>query len=1323
MGRITGDRSGVAGDAQKLYKAMKGLGTDESAIFRVLYSKDAAKNRAVAREFLKLSDGESLLSWLDDEMDGFDFKKAKHLLKYGEMRLSMKIVQACAGMGTDEKTLIREFKKVQSSKSKLGAGGAEGVKAKEPDKQRAEVNRNELNSKSDFKGDTSDSFLSWGVAVIENRSTELVDELRIYTEGWGTDEKGLYDCVQGWAKLPANKGKGALIAANPKHKVMVELKSELSGEEFLKAKELLLRDGELGVWRKLKLAAEGWGTDEAAIIAAIESMTEKAKNTLLADAQDSQGAGRPAVLRLLRGELSGRDLAKAEALLDTSMVNAEAYDKLKKLVEGTGDTELLTKLKAAREAPGKIEPFRDYAIEKLWGQSLADILNTAETALPGKRLLDVKHKLIVAIAGWGSDKEGVYKALGSITAGQRQKLAKDAELLRKLKSEMSQAWYDICIGMLSENVYTRTLSSMKAGMKGAGTDEDFLFKSLEQVPKDKRAGIFPRVDEELSAHLRLELNPAMFKAIDEALKNPADTSKLGPEVRLKVATEMRAGTDEDAIKDIIGELKGAKLLEWTNWGKIKGKQRASDPPHLQMAPDKRALIESELGSADLWADLDAFRAKLNSDGEALRIMKGHFLARFKGKPKPGEPPEQSALNFFQIIKACGDFQHIRDAVDHERSGGASAAVMDTLGTSGYELEDAVNNYEATLEKAVKDEKLDKQEKADVQSAKSDAEKRLSEYKAAKGAIASWAATIVAVIVGSIITVLTAGAGSGIAALMITGALAAGGGAVAGNVAKWLIMGDSMDWEKAGIEIATAVLIGALTGALQKLVQGLTAGSKLLNVDTFMKSFKEAQKLTWGQFAKKIAVANIEAQIENLVTSIPASVLATLLEDPENFRKILLDPLEKLVKPQVEQMGAEALTTMAKTTLGELRKGRAGGAVEQPKVSTRREVADAMATEVMEGGIDLLTDENLIRKGEIEPMEIAKIILAAIKKGTKTYAKHKGNEIREKKANEALKASGMNFTDEEMNAYMADQASYLKPPDPKIWREQRWPRIRAALRTERLKQAKLDEKQLKEEAERHDAAEDRAIADMTQAEIDAEKHKKGTKGHTAAQERLSEAKANYDSTAATSKTAKAKLERQRRTLKREQSYNDAFVEFDEAKKIHTTATSDLSQAEEHLKGAQASLDWAIAQGNVIAVMNAKRAFESAESQLTKTRAKYQAAKTKLQAAQQLVDQKDAGREFIAANRTYNSAMERLKKAERAVLVAKQCAQDAADRIQGGIAKKGDTETIKAVTDAIAAQKETAVHLRFAEDLFTELRSKITGTRTQQQAADETQADAA
>ena len=1300
----TKDKGGASGAAKQLYDAMDGWGTDESAIFRALYTKDPSKNKATAREFEKLTDGESLESWLEDEMSGFDLKRAKHLLKYGEMRLSMKILQACAGMGTDEKALIREFKKIQSAKSMVAAKGG-GAKAKEADRQRAEVARDEYGSKSAFRSDTSGAFLRWGLAVIEDRSTDLMDELRIYTEGWGTDEAGLFDCVQKWASLAANKGKGQQIAADGKHPVMVELKRELSGEEFLKAKEILLRDGKLGVWRKLKVAAEGWGTDEGALFAALESMTEKDKLELIKDAGSKE-----TVLTLLRDELSGRDLARAEALLDASFVNAVEYDRLRKLVEGTGNAKLVAALKAAREDPGKIGGFKDQVINDLWGKPLAEILDLADKALPGKRILDTKAKLLVAVAGWGSDKEGVYKALASVTPGERQKLSKDAELLRKLKSELPQDWYDIALGMLSQDLYERTSKSLEAGMKGAGTDEDFLFKALAAVPMKERPGIFDRLYRDYALQLRQELNLPMFNAVAEALRSPKDASKLSAEVRLKVATSMRAGTDEAGVTDIISDLKGRELLKWTNWEKVKGKEKASEGEHLQMDPQKKALLDSELSSGDLWDNLDAFRAKLNGDGEALRIIKDDLQARFKGK-MPGAKESDvraEAMNFFQIVKACGDFSHVQEAVQHERSGGASAAIMDTFSSSGYNMEDALSEYEVTLDRALENENLDDKELGELAAAKAEAEARLRDYKAAKAKIASWAATIVSVIVGAIVTVFTAGAGSGLAAMMISAALAAGASAVAGNVTKWLVVGDSMDWEAAGIEIASAVLIGALTGMLSKVVQGVTAGSKFLNVDTFMKQFNVAQKLTWGQFAGKLAVANVQAQIENFVTSMPRAVLAELLKDPENFRSVMLDPLEKLVKPQVEGMGRDALVSLATTTIGELKGGRGGGAAKAPQKSTGRQMADSSVTTLYEGGIELITDEDFIRRGEIDPEDVAKLLVKAAGSGMKAYAKLKGRALRRDKVDAALRQSGVQMTGEELEAYMADQAAFINPPDPAVWRAKRWPVLKVKIREARLEQAKLDQEYLRGERARLESAAGKAAGELTDAEAGLEGLAEGSAAQAKAKARLDKAQVGADAADKAVKDNSGALATAQKKVRFEQGYADALADVEAADKAAKGAEKSFGSAKRRLEEAKASLAYAESSGNVLMILSAKRALAAVEQDLGAIESAYRAAEKKLQGVQVNLDHKEALEAWRDGNRTYNQAVEELQAAKSALAAAKYAAEEAEKKAEASGGKVDE-----AITEALAKAEEqyrlVEDHRDFAKKYFAAAKAKLLGAK--------------
>lgn len=1265
------------GAVKVLYDAMDGIGTDESAIFRALYTGDRALNRQIQVDFYRYTDGESLEEWLRDELGGFDLKKALHLMRWGEPKLSLKIVQACTGMGTDEKALIRHFKRVQTAETDTRPG--KQAKAKDAKEQREAVGRNEDGSLSYFKGDTSGGFRRWGLDVVFGRSTNLADELDVHCAGWGTDEKGIFDTVKSWASNAKNKGKGRAIALDSKHRVMRLLRSELSGEEYLKAKEILIRDGKVGVWRELKLAAEGWGTDEASIYQALEGMTEAEKATLVKDAGNVQ-----TVMDLLKSELGDRDFTKTKLLFDTTFVNGKEYDKLLAKVQSLGDAQMLNLLKTARsEADNtkKIEGLRDHAIQTLWGKDLSEVLNTLALAIPGKRLLDAKSEVLVALAGWGTNKEGVYKALASIDEGTRQKLCKDPELLRPLRKNLPVDWYVLALGMLSADLYRRTSSSMQAGMKGAGTDEDHLFKTLERVPLKERPGIFARLDKELTAQLRAELNLPMFKAIDAALKNPKDASKLGVDVRLRVATSMRAGTDEEAIKDILGGLKGRDLLKFTTWDQVKRKDKASEGAHLQMDPKKKRLIKSELSSGDLWTNLDAFRAKLNADGDALAIMKDELLARFTAAPQQEKvpapvggtrevPPKESAQNFYNIIKACGDHSQVKEAVEHERSGAFSSGIMDAFSNSGYELEDDMTAYDLTLAKALGDEKLSDTERKDVEGAKKEAKARLAEYKAAKDKIASIASTIVAVIVGAIVTVFTAGAGSGLAAMMISAALAAGAGSAAGAIAKWAVMGDSMDWEAAGIEIATAVLIGALTGVMQKVVNGLTAGSKILNVQTFMKQFNEAQKLTWGQFAGKIAVTNVQAQVEHLITSIPKAVLGELINDPENFRKILLDPMEKFVAPQVERMGRDALVNLAQTTLGTLKGGRDQKAgVKDP--TTRQTVTRSVNSAVTNSGIEIIVDEDFIRKGEVDPMVIAKALIRAGGSGMNAYAKIKGEHMRRNRIQRVLTDSGVQLTHDQMEAYLADQAAYFhKPPDPKVWLKSRYPKVKEAIRKERLKQTELDRDYHKMMVDRY--------------------------GEEGAREFGGK---------------KSAIEDKERWLARYKAHDDAIIAAADAEATTRRLGGDMESIKKNLQDAQRHLRQSQQRRDVVFIAHARERLSKVEAQLLSTQRKYQRAMTKLQENQTIIASKERTARLHDEQKTRRDAETALIAARRQLKIAKYKAEQAGEEIA---ASEQDLAKIS-LNHALNAWEQANHQRDYAEELFANAKANVVGSKERGRAA--------
>ncbi len=96
---LKGDAVGAA--AARLKAAMKGMGTDESAIMATLEGKSGTERAAIAAEYKKVN-GVELLSDLHKELRGEDLLRAKSLLTTGKVSDVEELRMAMTGMGTDE---------------------------------------------------------------------------------------------------------------------------------------------------------------------------------------------------------------------------------------------------------------------------------------------------------------------------------------------------------------------------------------------------------------------------------------------------------------------------------------------------------------------------------------------------------------------------------------------------------------------------------------------------------------------------------------------------------------------------------------------------------------------------------------------------------------------------------------------------------------------------------------------------------------------------------------------------------------------------------------------------------------------------------------------------------------------------------------------------------------------------------------------------------------------------------------------------------------------------------------------------------------------
>ncbi|NXE21650.1 ANXA8 protein, partial [Ardeotis kori] len=94
-----------APDAQTLYKAMKGLGTDEQAIIDVLTKRTNMQRQEIAKSF-KGQFGKDLIESLKSELSG-NFERLIVALMYSPFKYDAKeLYDAMKGVGTSEDVII-----------------------------------------------------------------------------------------------------------------------------------------------------------------------------------------------------------------------------------------------------------------------------------------------------------------------------------------------------------------------------------------------------------------------------------------------------------------------------------------------------------------------------------------------------------------------------------------------------------------------------------------------------------------------------------------------------------------------------------------------------------------------------------------------------------------------------------------------------------------------------------------------------------------------------------------------------------------------------------------------------------------------------------------------------------------------------------------------------------------------------------------------------------------------------------------------------------------------------------------------------------------
>jgi annexin A7/11 len=287
-------------DAKTLRNAMKGLGTDEATITKVIANRSNDQRQKIIL-FYKTSYGRDLIADLKDELGGNYERAALALFETPVEYDVSQLKKAMKGAGTDEETLIEIIASRPTSHLK---------QVREAYKKRFGTSLEE-----EIVSETSGDFQKLLVSLIQcNRSEErnadkseaLKDAKNLFEAGegqWGTDESE-------FNKIFALRSPHELIEINKQYinlsgKGLLDVvENEFSGDVKRLQKAILfaLIDPSAFFATRLMKACKGAGTDDETLIRILVSRDEIDLNEIKKDFQKLFGVS---LLDTIKDECSG----------------------------------------------------------------------------------------------------------------------------------------------------------------------------------------------------------------------------------------------------------------------------------------------------------------------------------------------------------------------------------------------------------------------------------------------------------------------------------------------------------------------------------------------------------------------------------------------------------------------------------------------------------------------------------------------------------------------------------------------------------------------------------------------------------------------------------------------------------------------------------------------------------------------------------------------------------------------------------------------------------------------------------------------------------
>uniref|UniRef100_A0A671P379 Annexin n=1 Tax=Sinocyclocheilus anshuiensis TaxID=1608454 RepID=A0A671P379_9TELE len=438
-------------DAEALYNAMKGFGSDKEAILELITSRSNAQRQEI-RAAYKSQYGKDLIDDLKYELTGKFERLIVGLMRPPAYHDAKEIKDAIKGAGTDEKCLIEILTSRTNEQIHNLVAAYKDAYGRDLEE--------------DVIGDTSGHFKKMLIVLLQGTreeddvvSEDLVeqDAQDLYDAGeaqWGTDEAK-------FIMLLGNRSVTHLQLVFDEYQKIAEnsiedsIKSELSGdfERLMLAVVQCIRSKPMYFAKRLYKSMKGLGT---------------ADNTLIR-------------IMVSRSEIDMLDIRECFRL----RYEKSLYNMIQDDTSGEYKRTLLNLCGGDDDIAGEFFPEAAQIAYKMWEISAMTKVQLRGTVRPYQNFDPASdaQALRKAMKGFGTDEDTIIDIVTHRSNAQRQEIRQTfksllgRELMADLKSELSKNLERLILGLMMTPAEFDA-KMMKKAMEGAGTDEHSLIEIL-----------------------------------------------------------------------------------------------------------------------------------------------------------------------------------------------------------------------------------------------------------------------------------------------------------------------------------------------------------------------------------------------------------------------------------------------------------------------------------------------------------------------------------------------------------------------------------------------------------------------------------------------------------------------------------------------------------------------------------------------------------------------------------------------------------------------------------------------------------------------------